>query len=394
METLEYTSWGLSLRRRVAGRRVPLGGTIELTRRCNNRCAHCYNNFPADDRAAQAGELGEGAWKRLLDEAAEAGCLYLLFTGGEPLLRPDFGALYEHARRRGFLVTLFTNGTRLTEETADLLAAMPPLAVEVTLYGATRATWERVTGVPGSYARSLAGIERLRRRGVRLRLKTTLSRLNRHELGGMRRLAASFAAPFRFDALLNARIDRSRGPLAVRLSPEEVVALDLADPERVRALRETAPGPPPKSPDRLACGAGFHAFAVDPCGRLRLCALCGEEEGFDLRRGSFREGWEAWVARERARFAGPEGPCSACGLIDLCGVCPEAARLECGEESAPVDFLCRVAHLRAFALGIPVPHHGPCPFCPGGDRHEEMAALAAALRASFLAAPLGGDRRA
>ncbi len=173
MDTLDYTSWGISLRRRVAGRRVPLGGTIELTRRCNNRCAHCYNNLPADDRAAQE-ELGEGAWKRILDEAAEAGCLYLLFTGGEPLLRPDFGAIYEHARRRGFFVTLFTNGTHLTEETADLLAAMPPLAVEVTLYGATRTTWERVTGVPGSYERSLAGIERLRRRGVRLRLKTTL----------------------------------------------------------------------------------------------------------------------------------------------------------------------------------------------------------------------------
>lgn len=394
MEILDYTVWGRSLRRRLAGMRVPLGGTIELTRRCNNRCAHCYINLPAGDRAAQAEELKENAWKRILDEAAEAGCLYLLFTGGEPLLRPDFGTIYEHARRRGFLVTLFTNGTRLTEETADLLAAMPPRCVEVTLYGATRMTWERVTGVPGSYARSLAGIERLRRRGVRLRLKTTLSRLNHHELVGMRKLAASFDVPFRFDALLNARLDGSRKPLSLRLSPEEVVALDLEDPERVRALRETVPGPSPDALGRLACGAGFHAFAIDPCGRLRRCALSGEEAGFDLRRGSFREGWEGGVACERSRPVGTESPCSACGLIDLCGACPEAVRLECGEESAPVAFLCRVAHLRAFALGIPVPSHGPCAFCPGGDRHEEISACAAELRAAFLEAPSGGDRRA
>ncbi len=210
----------------------------------------------------------------------------------------------------------------------------------------------------------------------------------------MRRLAASFDAPFRFDALLNARLDGSRGPLSLRLSPEEVVALDLADPARVNALREAVLRPPPRGAGLYACGAGLHAFAVDPAGRLRLCALCGGEEGFDLRRGSFREGWEVRLARERGRPGGIDSRCRACGLIDLCGICPEASRLECGAASAPVEFLCRVAHLRAFALGMAVSPHGPCELCPGGARHGEIAACAAALRAAFLSGPDGGERSA
>lgn len=386
METLDYPAWGMRLRQEIAGRRLPLGGTIELTRRCNNRCAHCYNNLPAEEASARAAELGKEEWRRLLDEAVAMGCLYLLITGGEPLLHPDFAAIYEHARRRGLLVTVFTNGRGLTAETVDLLAAMPPLAVEVTLYGATRETWERVTRVPGSFAQSLAGIERLGSRGVRQRLKTTLSRINRHELPGMRRLASSFGASFRFDALLNARLDGSREPLSLRLSPDEAVALDLADPERVRALRETKARAVSPACGIYACEAGVHAFAVDPYGRLRLCALAAEEDGFDLRRGAFREGWEGWAARRRARPADAATRCTACGLLDLCGVCPQAARLECGRESAPVDFLCEVTHLRALALGVRVPFHGPCDLCPGGAPHEEISARVETLRKTLPAA--------
>ncbi len=378
--TLDYLSWGQNLRRKIAGTRLPLGGTIELTRRCNNRCAHCYNNLPAEDASLQAVELGGENWKRILDEAAEAGCLYLLFTGGEPLLHPDFAAIYAHARRRGFLVTLFTNGRGLTEQTVDLLASIPPLAVEVSLYGASRDTWERVTRVCGSYAQSLAGIERLRRRGLHLRLKTTLSRINHHELPEMRRLAASWGVPFRFDAFLNGRLDGSRKPLSLRLSPEEVVALDLADPARVRALRQAQLQPVSPACGGYACGAGVHAFALDPYGKLRLCALAAEKEGFDLTRQSFRDGWGDWAVRERKRLSGRSSRCLACGLLDLCGVCPPAARLEGGEESGPVAFLCEVAHLRALVFGIPVPAHGPCDFCPGGERHEKIASRAAALR--------------
>jgi MoaA/NifB/PqqE/SkfB family radical SAM enzyme len=387
LENLDYASWSLTVKQRVGARRVPLGGTLELTRRCNNRCRHCYNNLAAGDAAAARRELGTAEVLRLLGEIADAGCLWVLLTGGEILLRPDFLEIYTGAKEKGLLVTLFTNATLVTPEVADHLARYRPFSIEVTLYGATPATCERVTGAAGSFARCLAGIGLLRERGLPLKLKSTVSILNRDEVPAMKRLARdALGLPFRFDALLNARCDGSREVLDLRLSAEEAVALDLADPERAAALAAFAgrrpAAPAPSSPEPLyRCGGGATAFAVDPYGRLRPCVISAEE-GFDLRGGSFREGWEACLARVRERRRAPGAKCGACGLHALCGSCPAHAALECGDPARPVDFLCRVAHLRAACLGIDVPPHGSCEYCPGGSAHAEILRAAARLKAA------------
>ena len=153
MEIVDYSSWSLGVKQRVGGRRVPLAGTIELTRRCNHHCRHCYNNLPAGDSKALAEELNTDELLRILDELAASGCVWLLFTGGEILLRPDFLEIYIYAKERGFLITLFTNGTLITPQLADELARRRPFSIEITLYGATPETYERVTGVPGSFSR-------------------------------------------------------------------------------------------------------------------------------------------------------------------------------------------------------------------------------------------------
>ena len=118
----------------------------------------------------------------MIDEIAAAGCLWLLYTGGEVFLRPDFLDIYTRAKGQGLLITLFTNATLITPEIADVLAARPPFSIEVTVYGRSREVYERVTRVPGSYDRCLKGIERLRERGLPLKLKTMALTLNRHEL--------------------------------------------------------------------------------------------------------------------------------------------------------------------------------------------------------------------
>jgi MoaA/NifB/PqqE/SkfB family radical SAM enzyme len=98
-------------RLRVRERRIPVQGMIETTFRCNLSCAHCYVNKKASDVAAQARELSFERLSALIDEIVDAGCLSLVLTGGEPLIRPDFPALYVHAIQRGLMVTVFTNGT-------------------------------------------------------------------------------------------------------------------------------------------------------------------------------------------------------------------------------------------------------------------------------------------
>ncbi|MBN1422751.1 MAG: radical SAM protein [Planctomycetes bacterium] len=384
MESCRYSDFSLDLHRRAVRDRIPINGTIEISRRCPLRCTHCYNNLPLGDAEARREELTLDEHRRIIDEIADAGCLWLLYTGGEVFARPDFLDIYGHARRKGLLITIFTNGTLITEAIADALAECPPFVIEITLYGATAETFDRITGVRGSRARALRGIDLLRARGLRLRLKTVAMEANRGEIDAMRRFAEERGIDFRFDAMINPRLDGSQAPLAVRLSPEEVVALDVGDRRRLEEWKrfdERFHGPvheTGQTPLLYHCGAGLTAFSVDPFGRLSVCGL-SYRDSYDLRHGSFREGWSEALSRIRARRVTRRTRCIACGIKAMCGMCPANGELEGGDPEAPVDFLCRVAHLRAFAFGIRVAPHGDCPYCAGGEHHDELRRTAMVL---------------
>ncbi len=379
METRTYLDWSAAVHRRARERRLPTNATIELTHRCPLRCVHCYNNLPLGDGQAAARELTTAEHLRLLGQIAEAGSLWVLLTGGEILARKDFPEVYLEAKRAGLLVILFTNGVLVTETVADLLARYRPFFVEVTLYGASPATYERVTRVPGSFARCMRGIRLLLERGVRVRLKTMLLSLNRHERELMRRLAEEeLGCAFKVDAMLSPRLDGTRGPLEFQLSAEDVVAVDTEDPQRVAEWRRflaRCGGVQEAGDAHYPCSAGKTSFVIDPYGGLRPCSL-SIGRAFDARTFGFRAGWEEWMPQLVTARAAGHTKCAGCSLRPLCGACPAQAALFHGDEAEPVDFFCRVGHLRARAFGVPIAPHGPCTYCgegAGENRREEVA---------------------
>lgn len=294
--------------------------------------------------------------------------------------------IYTHAKRNGLLVTLFTNATLITPAIADRLFALRPFAIEVSLYGRTSQTHERITGILGSYERCLRGIRLLTERGLPLILKTMVITHNKHEIQDMQRFVEKeLRLEFRFDAMINPRIDCSQKPLAVRLKPEEVVALDLQDPRRIfewTRFCEHFHGPPNDYGRKEAlfdCWAGVNAFAIDPWGRLSNC-LMWSGDTYDLREGSFQEGWEKFLVTVLDKKATRQTKCRACNLKNMCGMCPVNGQLECSDPETPVDFLCHVAHLRAYALDLPVAPHGNCEYCEGGGKYDAIMESAAALR--------------
>jgi radical SAM protein with 4Fe4S-binding SPASM domain len=393
VELERYQEFSARLHRKVVAKRVPADGVIEVTWRCPLACVHCYNSIPISDESAHRGELSREEHFQIVDEIVEAGCLWLLYTGGEPLARPDFLDIYTHAKRRGLLITLFTNGTLITEKVADHLVEWRPFAIEITLYGRTRETYERITRAPGSYDRCMRGIQLLRERRLPLKLKTMALSANRHEIWEMKRFAEDdLGVEFKFDAMINPRIDCSARPLAVRLTPDEVVAFDLLDPRRMtewQSFCERFNGPVltgERAHDLYHCGGGITSFAIDPEGRMSLCVL-SRRDTYDLRRGSFREGWEECVRNVRSRKMTRLTKCVACEIKAMCGMCPANAELEAGDAETPVDFLCHVAHFRAHALGIAVPPHGSCEYCEGGERHRDLMTSLARLKAEV---PAGG----
>jgi len=378
MEQLTYGAFSADLHQRQAGQRSPMQVSIEVTRRCPLECQHCYNNLPMGDQDARRREMTTEEHFRVLDELVEMGCFWLLYTGGEIFARKDFLEIYTYAKKKGFLITLFTNGTLITEKIADYLVEWPPFAIEITLYGRTKETYEALTQIPGSYERCLRGIKLLRDRGLPLKLKTVATSINKHEISAMRQFAEEeLGLEFKFDGQINPRIDCSQSPLAVRLTPEELVALDMTAPKGMSEYRRLAKrdleNPPNLSTDDTVyfCGGGVGGFALNAYGEMGICVI-SQQDTFSIREAGLQKVWEGSLAELRNRKRTRVTKCVECRIQSLCGMCPANGEMENGDKESPVDFLCHVAHLRAEVIGVEVPAHGECDFCAGGSEREAV----------------------
>jgi len=350
---------------KVAARRVPLSLHFEVTERCNNNCRHCCINVPADDVDARKRELSLDEIRDIVDQAVELGTLWCLLTGGEPLLREDFQDIYLYLKQKGLLVSVYTNATLVDRPLVELLKRYPPRDLEVTVYGTTEAAYEAITRVAGSFAAFERGMALLQEVGVPVRLKGMVMRSNVGQLETIRDYAHRQTKDyFRFDPFLHLRLrgesGRNRSILAERLSPQEIVAVELADPDRRGSLERSCEkiilDDIPDSGLLFRCGAGREGFAVGAYGDFRLCAsLVHPDTVYDLRRGTLRDAWNnlaPQVLRMETENEACRGRCLRCSIINLCIWCPAVAYLECGELDRPVEYFCEVAHARAWTLGV------------------------------------------
>jgi len=376
MNSASYSEFSLALHEKFTNQRVPIDATLEITRRCPLECQHCYNNLSMGDLAARNRELTKEEYFKLLADLADMDVILLLFTGGEIFARKDFLEIYAFAKQRGFLITLFTNGTLISEQIADYLREFPPLSIEITLYGRTKQTYEALTQRPGSYDRCMRGIQLLLDRGLPLKLKTVGTKTNRHEVASMKQFAEQeLGVEFKFDSLMSPRIDCSQSPLKVRLSPEDVVALDMYWPKVAdghRKVLQAEIGTPAVPVNTVySCGGGLKSFAIDPYGHMSICVI-SHQYTYDIRQGGVRAGWEHFLLNIRQRKATRATKCSQCRLHSVCSMCPANGELENGDPESPVEFLCEVAHLRALALGFEVPEHGDCDFCNDPEQRQSL----------------------
>jgi MoaA/NifB/PqqE/SkfB family radical SAM enzyme len=284
-------AWSPSARLKQAAleRAQPLSASLELTYRCNWRCVFCYNPRRHDRRA-----LAVADWRAVLDDLRVLGTLFVALTGGEPLVHPGFLAIARAVRERAFALRILTNGALVSEAVADEIAGLRPLAVELSLHGATAKTHDRATATPGSFHAMLRGLGRLLDRGVGVVLKSPLTRLNEAEIVGMRRLADERRVPWRVDPVLTPRDDGDAGPLAYRASADatERVYRELASrgqlPQEERAEGGTN------------CGLGRTTVAVDPEGNVFPCLQWRRAPLGNVRETPLREMWAGSPERLRA----------------------------------------------------------------------------------------------
>lgn len=346
-------------------KRELLTASFELTARCNLQCKMCYVSQQANDKQARTKELTAGQWICIGEEAREAGLLFVTFTGGEVFLREDFKEIYEEFMKLGFIITVYTNGTMITPEIVSWLAKLPPYKISITMYGASRETYQRVTGNPEGFDRTVRAIDSLLAQGIRTDIKTTVIRENMHEYDQLLEFAMQRKLIL---GIVNYVSPRREGfnsdPLENRLSPQELVQYEVHMNERDKQLGvgkneskseindPVTEGNPidmaPKqltmdSNDAFQCAAGKCSAWVTWDGRLLPCGLMDIPQAFPLERGLLAA-WEE--LKQKCTLVTMCKECRECQYRDMCEHCPARLFRETGYYDRPAPYLCDLAKKR------------------------------------------------
>ncbi len=351
----------------------PLNSQIELTYRCNLNCVHCYckgsegkhttrHTSHVTRHTLENRELTTKEWKEILDEIHKEGCLWLTFTGGEPLIRDDFLKIYAYARNKGFIITLFTNGTLFTDKIIDYLVKSPPYSIEITLNGITKSAYEAITQVEGSFEKVIENIKKLKEKKLPLILKSNCLKQNKNEIAKIKRWAQELLGKpsknryyFKYDPMIYPRLNGDKTPTEFRLSPEELLELRKKDPEIWEEYQNgLKAGFPDLNRDReflYRCNAWMSQFFINPYGILKFCQF-SEKFSSDLKKESFREGFYKRFPQLLKEKFKTDSKCKDCPLRAICYHCPARAYLETGDEEAPVAYYCELAKATAEQMNV------------------------------------------
>jgi MoaA/NifB/PqqE/SkfB family radical SAM enzyme len=357
--------------------RLPLEGHLDLTYRCNNTCRHCWL-WLAPNAREQADELSFDEIRAIADQARALGTRRWSISGGEPMLRADFPAVFDYLTRKSTGYTLNSNGTFITPEIAQLLKRKGTKMIA--LYGATAEVYDAVTRHPGGFDAAMRGMNYLREAGAGFIVQLIPMRANWHQWNEMQELAKTLSPHQRVGAawlfLSSSGAPQKNAEIAgQRLSPRDVIELDKPDPAYGERMADLSPQPPSlagkgecgDSPllagegqgerldDRLfaRCIAGRRDFHIDAYGKMSWCSFIKDPAlRYDLRRGTFREAWEEFIPACADKVRGGDEWRENCGSCDKradCRWCAVYAYLETGRYSARIPYLCAVAdEARAF----------------------------------------------
>ena len=315
------------------------------TNQCNLACAHCYQD--AEER--QERELSTEEGLRLIDEIARAGFKVMIFSGGEPLMRPDIYELVTHAAACGLRPVFGTNGTLITDEVAVRLKRCGAAAMGISVDSLDPARHDRFRGVAGAHDLTMAGIETCKRAGLPFQLHTTVVDWNRDEICAITKFAARVGAIAHYIFFL---IPVGRGVYI-----EETSLKVKENEELLRAIMRTSATVPIDVKPTCApqftrvaaqlgvetrfargCLAGLTYCVVGSEGIVRPCAYMTEEAG-DVRQTPFDEIWRTSPVFERLRTQVYGGACGSCDYRGGCGGCrARAAYYHNGDFMAQDDY--------------------------------------------------------
>lgn len=341
--------------------RIPLGGTFELSPVCNFSCKMCYVRKTPGQIAGEGKRLKEWTeWLDLARQCREAGMLYLLLTGGEPFLYPNFRQLYTELHKMGFIISINSNGTLIDEETVQWLKEYAPQRINLTLYGACEETYQRICGNASGYARACKAIDLLCGAGIPVVINASMIPENGCDLEKI--------IAFGRERGLNTRVATYMFPPArregeaddSRFTPEESADMFIrkvkclygaekypqwlrSQCESMGAVSQTGEDWGSHREEYMRCRAGRSSFWISWEGIMTACGIVPFPIACDPFRDDFSSCWQrlTGLVRSTPVLAG----CADCDKKELCKPCVAMIQAETGTTDQKAPYLCSMTRI-------------------------------------------------
>lgn len=335
-------------------KKSPINGSLELLPLCNLNCKMCYVRLSKAEMEAQ-GRLR--TWEEWLDVARqmkEAGVLFLLLTGGEPLMYPNFRELFVALKKMGMVLTINTNGTLLDEDWADFFAQYKPRRINITVYGSSEEMYRQLCQAPQGFEKATNAVRLLKERGVDVKISGSATKANADDLENIIRLGHSMNVPVVVDTyMMPATRERSLpydfqsrlDPISAARVRVKAMELEMSEEgfrkyrdESIAAADNFTPGE--EKEEHISCMAGSCSFTVNWQGNLQPCVILQEPHANVFEVG-FQQAWKQ--VSEDATHLKTASKCSVCNLRHLCRTCVAAGLTEEGRHNAVPDYMCQYA---------------------------------------------------
>ena len=340
---------------------IPLNGTFEVTPCCNMACKMCYVRMTKLQQEAIAPLKTADEWLELGRKARERGMLYLLLTGGEPFLHPEFRRIMEGLHAMGLIISINSNATLIDEETVAWLRRCPPVRINITLYGASDETYGRLCGNPHGYTQVTKAIRLLQEAGIAVKLNCSVTPYNCMDLDGIFAYAEAHGLVVQATSYMVPPVRRDESMIGRndRFTPEEAAyqqaRIDLLSNGEERYLHHMEHDAPlglsgdigedcsvlPAEGEGVRCRAGRCTFWVTWEGKMMPCGMfpsSGAPNVFEL---GFDETWKR--VHECIRDIRLPRRCAGCKIKDQCRSCAAMVFTETGTFDEVPRYRCDMA---------------------------------------------------
>ena len=339
---------------------TPLSGSFELLPLCNMNCRMCYIRISKEEQEAIQPLHTIEEWLELGKTLRDKGMLYLLLTGGEPFLYPGFKEILQGIQKMGIIVSINTNGTLIDKETVEWLKETPPSRLNITLYGASNATYDRLCLNPKGFTQVVNAIHLLKDAGISIKINCSVTPYNMNDLEDIINfcreeellldVATYMFPPMRKDESLKGTNDRFTPEDAayyylkskIYMNGEESFLEYMKNPDFKKWHLNLPDEQCEEEGNCIRCKAGKSSFWVTWKGDLYPCGMIPDNSAKNVFIDGFDEAWK--YATDLTKNIRLPYACSVCELAESCRACAAMVYTETGNYTTVPEYRCKMIH--------------------------------------------------